>query len=159
MRLRGWSRHRTGAVLVILLAVGVAACGSSSKGPSSSSSSSNPPTTQHLGSGGSGSGSVTLTGVVQGTLTHVSCPPQTANITGTINGTDYELVVGTSPGGADYALLSAQGTNGVTNKWTAEPLRSGDTFNAAGGSIDDDLPPYPPGSGSGTVHASGHWSC
>lgn len=107
---------------------------------------------------GSGSASITLTGPVMGQLTHVTCPdPSTADITGTINGTNYELQLTAPTSGARYALLFPGSS--VVNGWYAPKLSSSDTINAAGGAMNDYLPPNPNGSASGTVHATGRWSC
>lgn len=157
MRPQSGSGRGTKALLLIVLTVWAASCGSSSSQPSTPSSTN--AGTQPVTSGRGGSASITITGIMQGKLTHVICPDEvTANITGTINGKKYELDV-TAPTSGRYALLYSD--SNVVNGWYAPSLNPADTLNAAGGSINDDLTPNPNGNGSisGTVHASGDWTC
>ncbi len=143
-------------MLLSLLALGVASCGSS---PSHSSTppSTKTSTTQPASPKASGSASITLTGALKGKLTHVNCQdPETAFITGTIKATTYELQVSAAKYNVHYVMLWPGST--PTDGWYAV-MSSADSINAAGGSVRDTLPPNPNGSASGTVRASGHWSC
>lgn len=71
-------------------------------------------------------------------------------------GDDLRFQVSAAKYNVHYVMLWPGST--PTDGWYAV-MSSADSINAAGGSVRDTLPPNPNGSASGTVRASGHWSC
>jgi hypothetical protein len=154
--LRKWSSGRAGVLLLSLLALGIAWCGSSPSrsGPPSGTKAG---TTQRVDLTADGAVSVSLSGAVKGKLTHVYCQdPVTAFISGRIKRRKYELQVTAPKYSLHYVMLWSGST--PTDGWYAR-MNSKDKINASGGSVNDNLPPNPTGSASGTVRVIGHWRC
>ena len=146
--------------LMPLIAASVA-CGSASSttgggsngSPAQSSSSGATPSPTPASASNNGS-MVAMDGAVTGQLPHVvTCSAFQAVVGGTINGTDYALLL--MPQGGGSAIL-----NGGGHQWasgaTTNPVAL--MMTAAGGQVSGDLRPSNSNT-SGTVSIGGSWHC